>query len=206
MVRTILNVQIAPVVAKPSSKRKSQEEASKDERAQAQEGKTETKEAVVFLDPVMEMAQKLYEGRPEAFSDDPREHNKEIFRASNSEGLLHCFSIVFLQEKERYNRLIRKIDASLEQLIKAIQGLVLMSPELDRMYQSILRNQVPENWQAVSYSSLKSLASWFSDLHQRVLFIRTWMTKGHPKAYWLSGLFFPHGFITGTLQAFARKH
>ena len=36
--------------------------------------------------------------------------------------------------------------------------------------------------------------------------MRTWMQKGHPKAYWLSGFFFPHGFMTGILQAFARKH
>jgi len=33
-----------------------------------------------------------------------------------------------------------------------------------------------------------------------------WMTKGHPSAFWLSGLFFPHGFVTGVLQAHARKH
>ena len=32
------------------------------------------------------------------------------------------------------------------------------------------------------------------------------MQKGHPKAFWLSGFFFPHGFMTGILQAFARKH
>lgn len=33
-----------------------------------------------------------------------------------------------------------------------------------------------------------------------------WMKKGHPNAFWLSGFFFPHGFVTGVLQAFARKH
>ena len=36
--------------------------------------------------------------------------------------------------------------------------------------------------------------------------MRTWMKKGHPRAYWLSGFFFPHGFVTGVLQAYARKH
>ena len=36
--------------------------------------------------------------------------------------------------------------------------------------------------------------------------MRVWAKTGHPKAYWLSGFFFPHGFITGILQTYARKH
>jgi len=35
--------------------------------------------------------------------------------------------------------------------------------------------------------------------------MRNWLQQGHPKCYWLSGFFFPHGFMTGTLQTFARK-
>jgi dynein heavy chain len=132
-------------------------------------------------------------------------HAKEIFKL-NSKGLLHCYSIVLLQEQERYNKLIRVISDSLEMLIKAIQGLVLMSPELDQMYTSLLQNQVPANWESVAYSSLKTLASWYQDLHKRVRFMRAWMTHGHPSAFWLSGFFFPHGFVTGVLQAYARKH
>jgi dynein heavy chain len=81
-----------------------------------------------------------------------------------------------------------------------------MSPELDEMYCSFLKNQVPKNWQSVSYASQKPLSSWFKDLHLRVEFMRKWMLKGHPKAYWLSGFFFPHGFMTGILQTYARKH
>ena len=81
-----------------------------------------------------------------------------------------------------------------------------MSPTLDQMYQRFLKNEVPENWVEVSYSSLLNLSSWFEDLRQRVTFIEKWMQKGHPKAYWLSGLFFPHGLMTGILQNYARKH
>jgi len=36
--------------------------------------------------------------------------------------------------------------------------------------------------------------------------MNNWMRKGHPNAFWLSGFFFPHGFVTGVLQAYARKH
>ena len=77
---------------------------------------------------VMSIAQELFETRPLVLGAEG--HAKEIFKV-NSKGLLHCYSIVLLQEQERYNRLIRVISDSLEMLIKAIQGLVLMSPELD---------------------------------------------------------------------------
>lgn len=36
--------------------------------------------------------------------------------------------------------------------------------------------------------------------------MRGWMKGGHPNCYWLSGFFFPHGFMTGTLQTYARKY
>ena len=50
------------------------------------------------------------------------------------------------------------------------------------------------------------LASWIKDLAERVEFMRNWLKFGHPSCYWLSGFFFPHGFMTGTLQTYARKH
>ena len=89
----------------------------------------------------MEIAQKLYETRPEPFSTEKRDYAKEIFKvAKKGDGLLHCYSIVFLQERDRYNKLISVIDKTLDLLIKAIQGLVLMSPELDQMYTALLKN------------------------------------------------------------------
>ena len=95
---------------------------------------------------------------------------------------------------------------SLALLMKAIKGLVIMSPELDLMYTALMKNQVPPNWSEIAYPSLKGLASWIKDLGQRVEFMRNWMKLGHPHTYWLSGFFFPHGFMTGTLQTYARKY
>jgi dynein heavy chain len=113
---------------------------------------------------------------------------------------------VLLQEIERYNKLLAKMGSSLALIMKAIKGLVIMSPELDLMYSALLKNQVPPNWSEVAYPSLKPLASWIRDLNQRVEFMRNWLKNGHPSCYWLSGFFFPHGFMTGTLQTFARRH
>ena len=45
-----------------------------------------------------------------------------------------------------------------------------------------------------------------TDLWERVHFMRQWALKSHPPCFWLAGFFFPHGFITGVLQTYARKH
>lgn len=65
---------------------------------------------------------------------------------------------------------------------------------------------VPSNWKKVGYSSLKPLSSWFQDMKTRVDFISDWFTKSTPNAYWMSGFFFPQGFLTGVLQTHARKY
>lgn len=33
-----------------------------------------------------------------------------------------------------------------------------------------------------------------------------WLRSGHPTSYWISGFYFPQGFLTGTLQTHARKY
>ena len=112
---------------------------------------------------------------------------------------------------------------SLVQLQKAIRGLVVMSVELERMFTSLMDNQVPTIWANAAYlsspsscllflyalfyfvvlyilyliktryPSRKGLNSWVQDFHQRVAFLRGWLTKGMPACYWISGFFFPQG-------------
>ena len=91
--------------------------------------------------------------------------------------------------------------------------------------------QVPTLWASAAYPSLKPLSSWVKDLTFRIHFIEVytyidvcyiqcssvimqlfflhqqhWIENGHPKSFWLSGFFFPQGFLTGTLQNHARKY
>lgn len=67
-------------------------------------------------------------------------------------------------------------------------------------------NAVPPIWKAVSFESLKTLASWNKDLVYRVAFMRAWLLTGQPPAFALPVFFFPQGFMTGALQLFARKY
>ena len=89
---------------------------------------------------------------------------------------MESLSTVLLQEVARFNRLLSVMRASLDELQKAIKGLVVMSSELDSMYLSMLNLQVPENWAKVAYPSLKPLMSWFRDLLERVEFMEHWLT------------------------------
>jgi len=113
---------------------------------------------------------------------------------------------VLIQEMARFNKLLSVMASSLADLQRAIRGEVLLSEELDRMYTALLNNMVPPNWEAAAYPSLKPLASWVKDLHARIAFMRGWLKGGPPTAFWLSGFFFPQGFLTGALQNHARKY
>lgn len=121
-------------------------------------------------------------------------------------GQLQSLSVVLSQEATRFDKLTDVLRRTLVELQKAIKGLVVMSSELEQVYTTLLNNQVPALWERVGYPSLKPLGSWVKDYHQRVVFIRKWLTEGAPSSFWLPGFFFPQGFLTGVLQTHARKY
>lgn len=96
--------------------------------------------------------------------------------------------------------------SSLVDIELAINGFIVMSEELDSMYLRLQNNQVPLNWAKVGYPSLKPLSSWYKDFLARVAFFGTWLAEGNPASYWLPGMFFPQGFMTGVLQTHARQY
>ncbi|KAF6265909.1 dynein heavy chain 2 [Scenedesmus sp. NREL 46B-D3] len=119
---------------------------------------------------------------------------------------MESMNTVLAQEAIRYNALLDVIDSSLRAALKALKGLVVMSPDLEEVVNSLLDNQVPESWAARAYPSLKPLAGWVADLAARLAFIQAWVADGTPAVYWISGFFFPQAFLTGTLQNYARKN
>lgn len=130
---------------------------------------------------------------------------KDMFK-ENKQGLIPSLSTVLLQEVEKFNRLLHVMERTLNDIKAAIEGIIVMTQELDIMYVSFQNGVVPPNWEDVAYPSLKPLASWFNDLVERVAFMEKWLTEGEPATFWLSGFFFPQGFMTGCLQTYSRKH
>eukprot|EP00466_Bigelowiella_natans_P015986 jgi/Bigna1/46472/estExt_Genewise1.C_40322 len=114
---------------------------------------------------------------------------------------------VLAQEAIRYNRLISVMRDSLDQVMKALKGYVVMSTELEDMANSLFDNLVPVMWETVGFNSLMPLASWTIDLTSRCKFFHDWITSGHtPHVFWISGFFFPQAFLTGAKQNYARKY
>lgn len=63
-----------------------------------------------------------------------------------------------------------------------------MSDELESLANSLFDNQVPIMWAEKGFLSLKPLSSWTNDLLARINFLQSWIDKGTPKVFWISGI------------------
>ena len=101
---------------------------------------------------VLNLIQKMKEQIPENLDYDG---TVKIFGNDKSP-----LKVVLLQEIQRYNNLLDLIRTQLLDLEKGIQGLVVMSSELEEIFAAIFENHVPIQWQYVIFPSYITQANF----------------------------------------------
>lgn len=137
---------------------------------------------------------------------DPEQCLPGLFDRDPETQQMDSLATVLIQEIDRFNALLKVLRGSLVLLRRAIKGIIVMSFELEEIYNSFLLNRVPKGWATAAYPSLKPLSSWWKDLCDRMTFMHKWNKNGVPPSVALPYIFFTQGFLTGALQKHARKH
>ena len=117
-----------------------------------------------------------------------------------------CKNTVICQELQKFNKLLTRIKGSLQELQRAVKGLVVMSADLEGLSKAMLINKLPAMWSKVSYPSLKPLSSYIAELLERLAFFQSWLDNGPPTVFMMPHFFFVQAFMTGVMQNYARKY
>uniref|UniRef100_A0A6E8V0M9 Dynein heavy chain 10, axonemal n=1 Tax=Anopheles coluzzii TaxID=1518534 RepID=A0A6E8V0M9_ANOCL len=111
--------------------------------------------------------------------------------------------VVLLQELERYNRLIQRMEHTLHQLRKALAGEIGMDAVLDNVAHALFNGQLPDDWRKLAPATCKQLGDWIEHLSQQYKY---WSVSGEPLVMWLSGLHIPESYLTALVQIACRKN
>eukprot|EP00898_Chlorokybus_atmophyticus_P006649 jgi/Chlat1/6986/Chrsp56S00523 len=112
--------------------------------------------------------------------------------------------VVLLQELDRWNGLIVKMQVSLKELQKALSGEIGMSNELDELATAMYNGQLPAMWRRLNPQTDKMLGSWMLWFQRRYAQYREWAESGEPRVMWLSGLHTPETYIAALVQTACR--
>lgn len=102
----------------------------------------------------------------------PNDYNVEKATAKYPVMYNESMNTVLIQEMERFNVLLSVIRKSLQDLIRAIKGAIVMTPELETMALSLEMAKYPALWSKFSYPSLKSLAGYITNFIERLNFLQ----------------------------------
>jgi dynein heavy chain len=114
-------------------------------------------------------------------------------------GSLLPMNIFLRQELDRMAKVLKVVRATLSQLKLAIEGTIIMSNSLREALDSMYDARVPESWGKISWDS-GSIGFWFTELLERHVQFKSWLSHGRPRVFWMTGFFNPQGFLTAMRQ------
>merc|ERR1712142_937163 len=114
-------------------------------------------------------------------------------------------TILLKQELIYFWKVANLVKFTLESLILAIDGIVVMTENLKNAFDSIFDGKIPKSWTKGSWSS-STLGFWFSELLTRWDQLSNWLYNGQPKSFRLASFFNKNAFLTGILQEVALQN
>jgi dynein heavy chain len=150
----------------------------------------------------------------------PPDFIEEVFRAQiqklkgpTDKGFSAPLNIFLFQELQRLQNIIKIVRSNLKGVSMAIDGTVVMTPELLSDLNAIFDTRVPRCWFLDASGAeiswlMPNIGGWFTGLLDRANMLDTWLQNGRQvmKAYWLTGFTNSQGFLTGMRQEVTRQH
>ena len=151
----------------------------------------------------------------------PPDFDEETFRAQIAKhkgapgtadrGFQAPLNVFLFQELQRLQAVITIVRTNLSNLVSAINGNVVMTPDLLEDLNMINEARVPRSWTHDASGAeiswlVPNLGAWFTGLLDRVQQLSSWLENGRLKAYWLPGFLNPQGFLTAIRQEVTRQH
>lgn len=132
-------------------------------------------------------------------------------RGLSGQGEQIPLNIFLFQEIQRFTRVLKIVKTTMENMVQAIDGTVVMTSELVEYIYAIFDFRVPKNWQydptgaEISWLT-PSLSGWLKGLNDRYHQLASWINKERPPSFWMTGFFNPQGFLTSNRQEVTRMH
>jgi dynein heavy chain len=120
-------------------------------------------------------------------------------------------NIFLSQEIQRFQGILNIVRRTMVDMIDAIDGAIIMTPEIVDSINAVYDFRVPSKWvydptgAEISWLT-PSLGGWIKGLLDRHYQLNNWISKERPPSFWLTGFFNPQGFLTAMKQEVNRQN